>query len=96
MNRAEGDHVVHDTDVVVAAEAETLRVRPRFISTEYGHPDYGRLTDDCAAEIARGADDEAEMGVYHNEFFSQRATHLRQRLEEFIPAGNDAAIIFET
>jgi hypothetical protein len=96
VNRAESGQVVHDTDLVVAAEAETLRVRPRFISTEYRHPDYGRLTDDCAAEIARGADDEAEMGVYHNEFFSQRATHFRQRLEEFIPAGNDAAIIFET
>jgi hypothetical protein len=85
-----------DDDEPRSSESETLRVTPRFLSTMYSHPDYARLTDDCPAEILLGADDEGEIGVYHNEFFTQRAVHLRTRLQEFIPAGNDIEVIFET
>ncbi len=84
-----------ETEVVRTPESEEMRVVPKFMSQLYGHPDQARLTDDCAPEILLGADDEGEMGVYHDEFFTQRAIHLRQRLQEFVPAGNDAAIIFE-
>lgn len=69
---------------------------PQFLSTTYGDPDYARLTDDRPDEIAQGAADSGELGVYHDEFFAQRAAHLRTRLEEFIPAGSDAELIFLT
>ena len=69
------------------------RVQPRFNSSRYGTPTYCRLTEDCAQEIKRGADDESEMGVFHDLFESQREANLRVRLEEYIPARADVGII---
>ena len=70
------------------------RVRPCFRSTRYGSPFYSRLADGTAEEIRRGADDESEMGVFHDLFEPQRAANLRARLDEFTPAGVDAGLIF--
>jgi hypothetical protein len=70
------------------------RVRPRFISVRYGRPDYCRLAGDCPEEITRGADDESEMGVFHDLYQPQRLANLRARLDEYTPAGMDAGIIF--
>lgn len=69
------------------------RVRPRFNSTRYGSPAYAQLSADCPPEIVRGADDESEMGAFHDLFQPQRAANLEARLDEFVPAGMDAAII---
>lgn len=70
------------------------RVHPRFDSTRYGAPDYARLALCCADEITRGADDESEMGAFHDLFQPQRVTNLETRLDELVPAGVDAGIIF--
>jgi hypothetical protein len=70
------------------------RVIPRFVSVRYGRPDYCRLAADCAEEITRGADDESEMGVFHDLYQPQRLANLRARLDEYTPAGMDAGIIF--
>ena len=75
-------------------QRESDRVRPRFNSVRYGKPDYCQLANDCAEEIRRGADDESEMGVFHDLFQPQRAANLRARLDEFTPAGMDAGIIY--
>ncbi|HZS09144.1 MAG TPA: hypothetical protein VFD58_30195 [Blastocatellia bacterium] len=77
-----------------AKAAEEVRVAPRLNSIRYGRPDYCQLARDCAEEITRGADDEAEMGVFHDLFQPQRAANLRARLDEFLPAGMDAGVIF--
>jgi hypothetical protein len=69
------------------------RVRPLFAGRRYGSR-YGQLALDCAVEIRRGADDEAEMGVYHDLFEPQRAALLEARLQEYVPVGYQAAIIF--
>lgn len=69
------------------------KVRPRFTSTRYGTPAYAQLATGCPAEIVRGADDESEMGAFHDLFQPQRAANLQARLNEFVPAGMDAAII---
>lgn len=74
--------------------AEVRRVRPVFDSRQYGRPTYARLSLHCADEIRCGADDESEMGVYHDLYQPQRAANLRARLEEFTPAGLDVAILF--
>jgi hypothetical protein len=71
---------------------EALRVRPQFDATRYGKSAYARLSPHCALEITRGADDESEMGVYHDLFEPQRTANLLARLEEFTPAGSDIGL----
>jgi hypothetical protein len=80
----------------LARSREESRVRPKFNSTRYGHPSYCQLAEFCPEEITRGADDESEMGVFHELFQPQRVANLRTRLDEFTPAGTDARIIFAT
>jgi hypothetical protein len=79
-----------------AKTRERLRVRPQFTSERYGMPAYCQLSDDCADEIKRGADDESEMGVFHDLFQPQRMANLLARLEEFTPAGIEVEIIQAT
>jgi len=73
---------------------ERERVRPRFNSVRYGTPTYCQLSEACAEEIERGADDESEMGVFHDLFQPQREANLRARLDQYTPAGTDAGVIF--
>jgi hypothetical protein len=75
---------------------EALRVRPQFNSTRYGTPAYCQLAEACAEEIKRGADDESEMGVFHDLYQPQRDANLRARLDEYTPAGMEAGIIYAT
>jgi hypothetical protein len=70
------------------------RVRPLFTHRRYGRPGYAQLALSCADEIKRGADDESEMGVFHDLFQPQREANLRTRLAEFTPAGMDVNILF--
>jgi hypothetical protein len=87
-------------DLVIAAvtgadqDIEAARVEPRFNSTRYGSPVYCQLSLDCAVEIASGASDDSEMGVFHDLFQPQRAANLRVRLNEYVPASADIDIIF--
>jgi hypothetical protein len=69
-------------------------VRPQFWSTHFGDPGYARLARPVIPEIWRGADDESEMGVFHDLFQPQREANLRARLEEYTPAGMNCGIIW--
>lgn len=75
-----------------ARRRERERVRPQFNSVRYGNPDYAQLAETCAEEIKGGADDESEMGVFHDLFQPQREANLRARLAEFSPAGMEAGV----
>jgi hypothetical protein len=75
-------------------KTERMRVEPQFNSTRYGRPEYCQLSLACAREITRGASDESELGVFHDLFQPQRIANLRVRLNEFMPAGAEAGIIF--
>jgi hypothetical protein len=88
------DPDIQKDDKGSAKGREIDRVRPLFNSTRYGKPTYCQLADDCAVEIVRGADDESEMGVFHDLFQPQRAANLRARLDDFTPAGMEAGIIY--
>lgn len=77
-------------DKILAEE----QVRPRFNSIMFGTPTYCQLSDSCAQEIKRGADDESEMGVFHDLYQPQRAANLYTRLDEHTPAGMDVRIIY--
>src|SRR6266702_8299447 len=73
---------------------ERLRVNPQFTAIRYGRPAYPQLADGCAEEIKRGADDESEMGVYHDLFQPQREANLIARLNEYTPAGMNVGVFF--
>jgi hypothetical protein len=75
---------------------EEMRVRPQFNSQRYGTPAYCQLAETCADEIRSGADDESEMGVFHDLYQPQRAANLRARLDEFTPAGMEAGVIYNS
>jgi len=74
-------------------EEERRRVRPQFNGVRYGAPTYCQLADDCAPEITRGADDESEMGVFHDLYQPQREANLQARLDDYVPIGMEAGII---
>jgi hypothetical protein len=77
-------------------KAETARVRPRFNSLSYGSPVYCQLAQDCAPEITSGADDESELGAFHDLFQPQRLANLNDRLQDFAPADMSAAVFIVT
>lgn len=72
------------------------QVAPQFTSLTYGHPGYGQLSQRCAYEIRHGADDESEMGIFHDLYQPQRATNLRLRLDEYLRFSLEAGIFFVT
>lgn len=81
-------------EVAAARQRARERVRPQFNSLRYGTPTYCQLAAACAAEIQRGAEDESELGVFHDLYQPQREANLRARLDEYTPAGMDAGIIY--
>jgi hypothetical protein len=70
------------------------RVEPEFNSMRYGKPTYCQLSDHCAPEITTGADDESEMGAFHDLYQPQREANLRARLDEYTPADMNAGTIY--
>ena len=86
---------IQDQQVLEAETAlEEERVRPQFTSVRYGNPGYAQMALTCAAEITRGAEDESEMGVFHDLFQPQRQANLTARLDEYTPAGMDVGLLF--
>ena len=69
-------------------------VRPQFTSLRYGHHAYGQLSRRTSAKVRQGADDEAEMGVYHDLYQPQREANLRLRLDEYLRFGLEAGIFY--
>ena len=57
-----------DAELERLLPAERLRVKPKFNALRYGLPTYCQLANSCAQEIREGADDESEMGVFHDLF----------------------------
>ncbi len=72
--------------------ADALRVQPQFTAEQYGAPAYCQLSDRCAVEIRTGADDESEMGAYHDLYAPQRETNLGIRLDEYLRFGLEAGV----
>ena len=75
---------------------ERRRVRPEYAAENYGHHAYLQLSLNGPDEIATGAEDGSEMGVYCHLKQPQRAANLRTRLEEYLPFGLDFGLIYVT
>ncbi len=79
---------------LVGALAE--RLRPQFTSLRYGDAGYCQLRWDCPAEIKGGADDEAEMGAFHDLYQPQRETNLHVRIDEYLRFTMEPGVIYIT
>jgi hypothetical protein len=77
-------------------EEDAFRVRPLFTSLNYGDAGYCQLATNCAVEIRQGAEDEAEMGAFHDLYQPQREANLRARLDEYLRFGMEAGIFYAT
>jgi hypothetical protein len=71
-------------------------LRPSFVTTVYGRPEYCQLSPSCPLEIRTGAEDGSEMGAYCHLKQPQRESNLRIRLGEYLPFGLDAGVIYVT
>jgi hypothetical protein len=76
------------------ASGVQLRVQPAFTDLRYGRPVYSQLTVSGPEEIRTGADDESEMGAFHQLYQPQRETNLRIRLEEYLRFGLEAGVFY--
>jgi hypothetical protein len=72
------------------------RVRPAFTTLRYGQPGYCQLGSYCPTEIRTGAEDESEIGAFHDVFAPQRENNLKIRLQEYLRFGLEAGIFYET
>jgi hypothetical protein len=71
-------------------------LKPFFTNLRYSKPAYAQLHVLCPKEIITGADDEAEMGVFHHLQQPQREANLRASLEEYLRVGLEAGIFYVT
>ena len=72
------------------------RIRPEYTSEDYGQPAYLQLSLKAAPEIMTGSEDGSEMGAYAHLKQPQREANLRLRLEEYLPFGLEAGLIYVT
>ncbi|HEX7288152.1 MAG TPA: hypothetical protein VF532_18340 [Candidatus Angelobacter sp.] len=86
------------TDVKGAAAQNAVRARltPQFTSLDFSQPFYAQLSPRCAAEIATGAEDGAEMGAFSFLQQPQRRANLLTALDEYLRFGLEAGITEET
>ena len=80
----------------LAPPAQKAWAQPLFTDRRYGRPAYMQLSRGIFPGIATGADDDGEMGAYHKLFAPQRLANLQLRLDEYLPVGLQAGVIFET
>lgn len=87
---------------LTAAQQDTIRddirswLLPAFTDIHYGLPAYAQLAHSCPAQILTGAEDGSEMGAFSFLQQPQRETNLRVRLQEYLPFGLQAGLIYVT
>jgi hypothetical protein len=68
---------------------------PEFTSQRFGDPGYCQLTDRSGL-ILTGADDQAEIGVFHDVYAPQRLANLNVMLSDYLRFGMEAGVFFAT
>jgi len=69
-----------------------VRVGPAFVSTDPDHPEFCRLTPGCPPQIARGAENGSEMGVFHFLQRPRRLAELTGQLRDYLRFGLEAGV----
>lgn len=67
-----------------------------FLSTRFGDANYAVLRQDSSSLLRRGSEMESEMGVHHDLYMPQREDNLKERVEEYTPAGMTTIIHYES
>jgi Phage tail protein (Tail_P2_I) len=75
----------------VSGQAST----PEFTSLRFGDPGYCQLTDRSGL-ILSGADDQSEIGVFHDVYAPQRLANLNVMLSDYLRFGMEAGVFFAT
>jgi hypothetical protein len=85
-------------DVTDVAERTRIRARimPRYTARRYGDAAYAQLHRTCAIELRTGASNNAEMGAFNLLMQPQREANLRTRLDEYLPFGLEAGLVYVT
>lgn len=94
--RCQPDLALEEVDDPARRESVRARLTPSFTSVRYGHPAYAQLGLGCAGEISTGAEDGSEMGAFGSLQQPRREANLRLRLEEYLPFGLEAGLIYVT
>jgi hypothetical protein len=86
------DPIAVETDDTPIDLHDTVCVqrRPRF-----GEAGYGVLDLTTAPAILQGAEDQGEMGGYHNRHHAAAIDALRRKLTAFLPVGQEIAISYD-
>lgn len=71
-------------------------VHPQFNTLRYGQAAYCQLSRVTADAIRRGADDESEMGAFHDLYQPQRETNLALRLKEYLRFTLEAGVFYQS
>ncbi len=69
-------------------------VVPAFTSLRFGDAGYCQLAQQSGVEILQGADDQSEMGVFHDVHQPQRLGNLRTSLNDSLRFGLQAGIFY--
>jgi hypothetical protein len=77
-------------------EQALASAQPIFFSLRYGDRRYLKLLACTDDSIRRGADDGGEMGAFHFVLAPQRESDLTIRLQEYLPVGLNAGLIYQT
>jgi hypothetical protein len=91
-----GTDKISDSDRQAIEDAIVVWLVPAFTSLRYVDPGYCQLRISTPEQIRTGADDEAEMGAFHDLFQPQRESNVRARMREYLRFGLEAGVFYET
>jgi len=95
LSKAKKDNPnITSTEKSAIAALVASQIHPIWTVRRYGKPAYMQLAHACAIQIKTGADDESEMGVFHDLFQPQRQSNLRIRLQEYLRFGLESGVIY--
>jgi len=77
-------------------EQALASAQPIFFSLRYGRPGYLKMLACTDNSIRRGADDGGEMGAFHFVLAPQREGDLNLRLQEYLPVGLNAGLVYQS
>ncbi len=79
-----------------AAQDKDPTLRLIFTSTQYTRPGFLQLTARTSPEIASGAEDGSEMGVFRSLYQNRRRANLDLVINEYLPLGLEAGVLYVT
>ncbi len=87
------DPTLTATQLTAIGDLAAEQVAPQFTDVDAGDPAYAQLSVWCPQQIAAGADDGGEMGVFHDMFTEIREANLLYRLDENLRMSLEAGVL---